>query len=266
MTIKKERQRGLLPWLNLTAFIVMIAVNALASWLPLNGVTTQEVSDAYPNLFTPAEITFSVWGLIYLLLLAFTLYQAGTFKKYVPGCYSIAKRFGPLFILSSFFNITWVFCWHYYLIGLSLLCMLGLLVTLGIIYAQLARSPLSREEVLFVQIPFSTYFGWINIATIANVSAALIGVGWKGFGLSDTFWTVVMLLIGMCIGLSVILFRRDPAYGLILVWAYIGIFIKHVSTDGFVGAYPAIIWTAALGGAVLLIASVWALIRKLKRR
>lgn len=254
-----------MKWVNVIAFLAMVTVNALAVLLPLNGVTPGQVSDAYPTLFAPAGITFSIWSVIYLLLLLYTLYQAGLFAGRAPEGLGAAKRIGPLFALSSLFNIAWIFCWHFDQIPLSLLCMLGLLATLIAIYRRMGKAPLSMQERFMARIPFSIYFGWITVATIANVSAALVSLGWDRFGLSESFWTTAILLVGLAIGLAVILPQQNVAYGLTMTWAYLGIFIKHNSASGWNGQYPVVLWTAAVAGAVLLGASVFAAIRNAKR-
>jgi hypothetical protein len=49
----------------------MVIVNYLAVALSLNNKTTGELSDQHPNLFVPPGFTFSIWGVIYLLLAIF---------------------------------------------------------------------------------------------------------------------------------------------------------------------------------------------------
>ena len=104
---------------NLVAFIGVVVVNALAVTLPLNGRSTGELSDAYPNLFVPAGLTFSIWGVIYLLLGIYAVYQLVKHKPYVD-------RIGWLFVLSSVANMAWIFAWHYELVLLSFAVMLAL--------------------------------------------------------------------------------------------------------------------------------------------
>lgn len=258
-------QSTLIRWLNVIAFLAMVTVNALAVLLPINGITPGQVSDAHPTLFAPSGITFSIWSVIYLLLLLFTLYQTGLLTKRAPEQLGAAQRIGPLFALSALFNIAWIFCWHYNQILLSLCCMLGLLVTLILIYTRIGNTSLSLKERLMARLPFSVYFGWITVATIANVSAALVSLGWNRFGLSESLWTIAILVVGMAIGLSVIIPQRDIFYGLTMTWAYAGIVIKHSSAPGWNNAYPAVLWTAAVAGAVLLAASVIAGIQNAKQ-
>ena len=179
------------------AFLVMVTVNALANILPIGGVGTGEVSDSYPNLFAPAAITFSIWGVIYLLLAMYTLYQIGLFhKKDAPGKGGLINRISTLFMFSSFTNTAWIFAWHYKIIWASLVLMAALFIFLMLINLELKRHELTAREKVFVRLPFSVYFGWITVASIANVTTFLVSVGWDGFGLSEVFWTVAVIAVG----------------------------------------------------------------------
>jgi len=223
--------------LALIAYIAMIVVNFLAVNLPINNRGTGEISDAYTNLFTPAGITFSIWGLIYLLLAIYVIYQ---FKSKNEG---LLKKINILFIITSIANILWIFAWHYDFIGTSLILMLVLLFGLIKIADILRSNELTAEEKKFIKVPFSVYFGWITVATIANITVFLVSINWGGFGVSDFIWTTIVLLVGLIIGIWRMNKDNSFVYGLVLVWAYLGILLKHLSTDGFAGQYPIIIYT-----------------------
>ena len=167
---------------NIAAFIVTLAVNGLAGTTVLNGRTTAQVSDLYSNPFTPAGYVFAIWAVIYTLLLVFVVYQALPKQKDKP----FQKQIGALFILSSVFNVVWLFLWQYDYIALSVVVMFALLATLVAIYLRLGigKSSAPLSEKLAVHLPFSVYLGWITVASIANVAAALVSLGWSGFGLS----------------------------------------------------------------------------------
>lgn len=247
-------------------FIAMITINALANILPINNRTTGEISDAYGNLFAPTGYTFSIWGLIYLLLGGYTLYQLGFFHK--KGNYKINRllnEIGIYFSISSVANFFWILAWHYDLIGLSLILMIIILACLIFINTRLKQEELTSREKLFIRIPFSIYFGWITVATIANITTWLVSINWNGFGISDTIWTIIILIIGAMIGIGTILINRDIPYGLVIIWAYVGIVIKHISKDGFAGQYPAIISTLAICIAISTLAIVFTLIATRKR-
>lgn len=224
----------------LLAYIAMIVVNFLATSLPINNRGTGEISDAYSNLFAPAGITFSIWGLIYLLLAIYVIYQ---FKSKND---SLLKKINILFIITSIANILWIFAWHYDYIGLSLALMLVLLIGLIKIADTLRSNELTAEERKFIGIPFSVYFGWITVATIANVTVFLVSINWGGFGIAEFIWTSIILLIGATIGILRMNKDKSVAYGLVLVWAYLGILLKHLSNDGFAGQYTVVITTVII--------------------
>lgn len=224
----------------LVAYIIMVTVNYLANALPIGGRDTGEISDNYPNLFTPAGYAFSIWGLIYILLAVFVIYQLWQEKNE-----TIAK-INHFFIVNAFLNASWIFAWHYNIIWLSVIIMAGLLYTL-IRIADISRvSNFSKKENWFARLPFSVYFGWITVATIANITVFLLSIGWNRFGLSESFWTIAVLLVGTLIGFWRILKDRAISYGLVLVWAYSAILTKHLSASGFNEKYPAVIWTVAI--------------------
>lgn len=244
-------------------FLAMVTVNALANILPINGVTTGQVSDSYPNLFAPAGLTFAIWGLIYLLLGGYTLYQAGIFldSTHIPET-GLLNRIGILFSISSIANTAWVFAWHYQLIPLSLLLIVVILVCLIQINLITKSAELSGRDYFFIRLPFSVYFGWITVATIANVTIFLVSIGWNGSGLAEATWAVIIIFVGFIIGVATTLRNRDIAYGLVIVWAYAGIFLKHTSPEGFTGQYPAIIYTTVICIILLLLAETYLLISK----
>jgi len=225
-------------------YIAMVIVNFLANGLPINNRSTGEISDAYPNLFAPAGLTFSIWGLIYLLLAGYVLYQFIPFgEKGGQKKEELLKKVNIFFIVTSLANISWIFAWHYDFIALSVLIMATLLIFLIKIADSIRVEQLTRQEKIFISIPFGVYFGWITVAAIANVTVFLVSVGWNGFGIADFIWTSIVLLIGALIGILRMHKDRNVAYGPVLIWAYLGILFKHLSASGFNGHYPSIIVT-----------------------
>jgi len=235
------------------AFAAMIAVNFLANALPIGGVTTGEASDAYANLFTPAGIIFAIWGLIYGLLFVYIIYQFDIGQTGInPQREKLFATINGYFLITSVANIAWIFSWHYGIIWLSVLIMLTLLVFL-IKIADVVRSQMfSLTETLAIRAPFSIYFGWITVATIANITVLLVSLGWNAFGITEAMWTVVILLVGAGIGILRMWKDQNIFYGTVLVWAYSGIWLKHTSASGFNGAYPNIITTVIVCIALFL--------------
>ncbi len=245
------------------AFLGMIAVNALANILPINNTTTGDVSNSYPNLFAPAALTFSIWGVIYTLLAAYTIYQAGVFQKKIPS--SKSKLFADInifYITSSIANILWIFSWHYHLIGISVIFMLVILYCLMKIAGILQKQRLSTKENFLIRVPFSVYFGWITVATIANITTFLVSIHWNSFGLTNELWMVIILLVGACIGLTRMLKDTNMAYGFVLIWAYLGIWMKHTTT--FANQYPPVITTVLICIGLFILAEGKLFLNRLK--
>lgn len=240
-----------LKWINLAAFIVMIGVNILAFLLPLAGVTTSQVSEKYANLFTPAGITFAIWGVIYVCLMLFVIYQLGLMSADTISSL-IRSKIGPWFIISCILNTAWIFLWHYDFIGLSVIIIAALLVSLIIIEKRLESTESTSMSRFMVKAGFDIYFGWIVAAVIANICAFLTKIGWNGFGLPDQFWTVVVLLIAAAIGTVTVLVNRRWLSGLAIIWASIGILIRHISASGLNGRYPIVIVAAIVGIVIIL--------------
>jgi len=232
-------------------YLLMIVANALANILPINGQTTGEISDKYGNLFAPAGYTFSIWGFIYILLAGYVLYQLGFFRKGKTDS-SLLNKIGVYFSISSIANTLWILAWHYEKLGISVIIMIMILYCLIQINRLTSKAKLSRREKVFVRLPFSVYFGWITVATIANITAYLVSINWDGFGITDVVWTIVILLIGLIIGIKTTLKNNDLAYGLVIIWAYVGILIKHISESGFNWQHPLIIITLIICLAVLI--------------
>lgn len=222
-------------------FIGTVVVNALSSVGIINNITPEELSDALPNLFVPLGLTFTVWGVIYIGLLAFTIYSTIVLFKKKEESYFIDKM-GIEFIVASIANISWIFLWHYqsdesYMVLFSLIAMLVLLASLITMYIRLkiGRSEVSQKEKWFVHIPISLYLGWITIATVANATAFLVDLDInKGFinatnllGLSEVYWTNLMLIVATIITLFMLFFRKDIAYSLVVIWAFTGIILKR---------------------------------------
>jgi hypothetical protein len=241
--------KTLIKWIALFSYVGMVTVNALANILPINGMATGAISDSYPNLFAPAGFTFSIWGLIYLLLAVYVGYQ------FIPKSLEQEKFLAQInlyFILSSLANSVWIFSWHYKMIGLSVILMLVILYSLAKISSLTNSKKLALKDVLVLKIPFGVYFGWITIATIANITTFLVGLGWKNFIFPDDVWMIIILLVGMMIASWITIREKNVAYGLVPVWAYFGIYAKHTSPLAFNSMYPNIIMTAVACMGILI--------------
>jgi hypothetical protein len=228
--------------------LLTIIVNVLANALPLNGLNTGEISDQFEILFVPAGYVFSIWGLIYLGLIAFAIFQALPSQR----DHAVYKQISPYYVLASIANSVWIFLWHYEVFTLTILAMVTLLASLLVIYILLNKetSSSSKPHKYFVEIPFSIYLGWISVATIANASQLLYYLGWNGWGISASIWTLIMLIVATLLGLAMLVRNQDIAYTLVLIWALIGIARKQFDTP--LVANTAWITTGILAIAILI--------------
>lgn len=255
---------------SLLLFIAVVTVNALANILPINGVGTGQLSDEIPNLFVPAGLTFSVWGLIYVLLACYAVAAVGqAFRKKASALWNAAD--GAIFSLNMAANAAWIFAWHYRQVALSLglmLVILGTLIWLEERNAAKARTGSAdaggRATRFFLRTSLNVYLGWICVATIANVTALLVVSGWGGWGMDPRFWTVAMIVAGLAVGSLLIFLRGAVAAPLVIVWAYAGIVIKRLQTDR---DYSSAIWISAIVAASLLLVEAGAgILLRLKAR
>lgn len=209
------RKVGLWQVLNLLAFLDTVTINGLANALPINGQTTGEISDRFRVYFVPAGYVFSIWGLIYLGLLGFVIYQL------LPAQRDNQRlaRIGYWFVMSCLANGVWILLWHYEFFALTVAVMLILLLSLIAIYLRLdiGRMRVKAAEKWLVDIPFSIYLGWITVATVANVTALLSYWNWSGWGIHPQVWAAIMLLIATGIAVTMGWTRRDLAYALVIV-------------------------------------------------
>jgi benzodiazapine receptor len=237
-----------LRYANIIFFGLTVVVNSLAGGTTLiGGQVTAAVSDANPTLITPAGYVFSIWGVIYMLLGVFVVYQAlpsQQGKEY-------QSKIGWLFVLSSLINIGWLFLWQFEYLSLSVVLMFLLLATLISIYVRLriGKSAVSLRERLAVQLPFSVYLGWITIASIANVAATLVSIGWDGFGISPETWAILVVAVALIITILMLFTRKDVAYSLVIIWALVGIGVKQSGNQ-------TIVMLAEISAAIVAVALI----------
>jgi hypothetical protein len=235
------------------ATIVTITVNVLANALPINGQRTGEISDRFPVFFVPAGYVFSIWLVIYIGLAAYTVFQALPAQRANPRLQAI----GWWYVLSAAANSVWIFLWHYNLFVWSVVVMLALLASLLVVYLRLAptRRQVARAEWWTTNLPFSVYLGWITVATVANITAALYYVGWNGGFLPPEWWAALMMVVATALGVILLWRYRDFAYALVLVWAIAGIAVKQ-------SAAPVVAGGAWVLVAVLAAALGWFAVRR----
>ena len=230
---------------TLTAIIATLAINTLSNFFPPGGQSVGEIANTVfeQMLFIPANYAFAIWGLIYVGLIAYGIFQLQPIQRRNPNI----RWISTLLIAACIAQVLWIFCFTLRLFGLSILAMLGILLPLVWAYLNLGigEAKTSRKRRWLVQVPFSVYIAWISVATIVNVACALYAAGWSGWGLRDVGWTVIMLVIGGVLAGAVALTRRDLAFVLVYVWAYGAIAVRHASIP--------VIWISAVGVASLVL-------------
>lgn len=209
------------------SIIGTIIINGLANGLPINGQTTASISDRFQVYFVPAGYVFSIWGLIYLGLIAFAIFQALPAQRQNPRM----RATGWWIVLGGIANSAWIFLWHYEQFPLTLLAMLVLLATLIITYLNLGigRTPVPQAEKWAARLPFSIYLGWITVATVANATDLLDYLQWNRFGLAPELWMIIMLAAVLVIAALVSFTRRDIGYNLVILWALAGVALKNAA-------------------------------------
>jgi hypothetical protein len=212
--------------------VVTLVVNGLANALPLNGQNTGQISDRFHVYFVPAGYVFSIWGLIYIGLIAYAIYQALPSQRENPRL----RATGWWIALGGVANSVWIFLWHYNQFPLTLVAMLALLATLIVTYLRLGigQAAVPAGEKWAVHLPFSIYLGWITVATVANISDVLDFLKWDGFGIAPEIWMTIILAAVLVIAIFMNFTRRDVAYAAVLLWALAGISVKQAGVPAVI--------------------------------
>jgi translocator protein len=225
-----EKNSGVLRYANIIAFILTVAINGLAgSTTLIGGQNTAAISNKYTTLITPAGYVFAIWGIIYLLLGVFVIYQALPRER---GS-DYHGKIGWLFVLSSIVNIAWIFVWQYEYLAVSVGLIVVYLLTLIAIYLRvnIGKAKVRTSEKLAVHLPFSVYLGWLSIATIANISLTLVASNWDGFGISPETWAIIVVAVALVLTMLMLRTRKDIAYALVVIWALVGISINQTNQN-----------------------------------
>ena len=246
----------IITWL---LFVGVIAMNALANILPINGYNTGQVSAFYPNTFVPAGFTFSIWGVIYLLLFSYTIgYTYYTIKQaQYPKAFAFIERIHIYFLLTCVFNMAWILAWHYLQIELSVLIMFLFLSTLIQLFLKTSTMAhdLNRIQRFILQTPFIVYLGWISVATIANSTALLVAYKWTAFSIAPVYWSATMIVIAIVLAMLMLKKFKVVEFALVVAWALWGIY--HAQGP----AAPILARISAGGIGLLMTASLFTLFK-----
>jgi translocator protein len=185
-------------------------------------------------LINPAGYAFSIWGLIYSLILVFVVYQA------LPGAWvtrnddMIFNQIGLLFAANMIFNGAWLIVflqntvvWRV-LGGVDIILLTATTVWIMMITT---RNQNNVVEIIGLRCAFSIYGGWLTAATILNIAIVL-----KDFGLKDSspnmivseeVWGCIMLWVAYLVYFLVVLIERNPMFGAVYVWVLIAIIVEQ---------------------------------------
>lgn len=250
----------IITWL---LFVGVIAVNALANILPINGYNTGQVSAFYPNTFVPAGFTFSIWGVIYLLLFSYTIgYTYYTLKqKQFPKAFAFIERINNYFLWTCFFNMSWILAWHFLQIELSVLIMLLFLITLIQLFLKSTTiaNALTSTQKFILQTPFIVYLGWISVATIANITALLVAYKWTAYSIAPVYWSAAMILIAIVLAMLILSKFKVVEFALVVAWALWGIYNAQGPSA------PMLARITAGGIGLLMTASLFSFIQHLRK-
>lgn len=248
---------------NALSVIMVIVINYYSQSRGVNGKTVGELSDEYNNLFTPAGFAFSIWGIIFIMMIIYSVYQlASVFGNSSVDSYrrTSAEKTSFWFILANIGNVSWLFVWLNEWTGASVLVMLTILVSLLniMLRTDLKVSGMSWKDRIFITWPIAVYAGWISVATIANFSAWLSKIGWEGGLLSEVQWTIVMISIAVVVNVFVIWKRNTHAFGMVGVWALFAIYARHQDS------FTAVATSAIIGAGLIFVVNIYHLIVKRK--
>lgn len=249
------KNTGALRYANIIFYVLTIIVNGIAgSTTLIGGQNTAAVSNKYPTLITPAPYVFAIWGIIYVLLGAFVVYQALP-KQRNSG---FIEKIGWLFVVSSILNMAWIVIWQLEYLPVSVVLIIAYLISLIGIYLRLnigkGKTPL--KEKLAVHVPFSVYLGWLSIATIANITLVLVASGWDGLGIAAETWAILIVAVALVLTMLMLGIRKDLAYALVVIWALVGISVNQTNPNVVlatqVGAVIAAIATVAIAALLVI--------------
>lgn len=246
---------------NALAFLAVLIVNYLANALPLNGKNTGELSDQCPNLFTPAGLTFSIWGIIYGWLAVLIGFQIGALfrPKLATRVEPIVDKIGWLFFATCILNVSWIFAWHWEYLALSVVIMTGFLVTLLRLNENIGvgDSKVNNLEKWLSHFPLGIYQGWITVAIIANVTAHLVTSGWRGGGLGEPAWAILMIVIGSAAAIFMLFRQNNIGHGLAVSWALLGIYLKRSESQDIGSPTVGLIAMIAMVILIVITATRW---------
>lgn len=220
-------------WINMIVFAILLVINYVSSVGLINGIDQKEMSDKYLTPITPAPFTFSIWGVIYTLIFISLVLMVLNRNK--TSYRTIIDKVSPLFWLSSLFNIGWIVIFLYDKILFSSIFIVSFTIVLAIINKIIVENNDNRKTTLALS--FGLYNGWLLIATIVNIAAYLVKIGWNRWGLSEEIWGIVLLSLAFVIAVIMMAWLKNAAFTIPAAWACYGIYKFLVSSAGIEMGY-----------------------------
>lgn len=236
-------------WINGLFLVVTLVINTFGALGFINGLSQKEISDMFVTLITPSPSTFSIWSVIYSLLIISIIVMI--VKKDDSYYKSAVNQISTLFWVSCILNIAWIVAFSYVQIELSVLFILGFVITLSLICRKLLK--IQDHKRWLLPLSFGIYTGWLFIATVVNIAAMLVKLKWNGFGIAADIWAIIILIIAILLVVAVLLKIRNAAFPLPIAWAYFGIYQFLNAPEGFNGEFG-LLQNIALAGMVVLAA------------
>lgn len=236
-------------WINAFFLLITLVVNGLGAAGLISGMSQKEISDKYLTLITPSPSAFVIWTVIYALLIVSVIVMI---VKKDDAYYSKAiDKISGLFIVSCLFNIAWIVIFSFLNIGISTIFIIGFAITLSMICTKLKE--INDEKHNLLPLTFGIYTGWLFIATVVNIAAALVKVNWNGFGIAPDIWSSIILIVAILLVLLVTLNIRNAVFPLPIAWAYFNIYKFLKAPEGFNGEFGSL-QTITIAGMVVLLA------------
>lgn len=222
-----------LAFSNLIMLILVFLFNFLTGTGKINNLSQADISAMFPTKITPAGFAFSIWGVIYTLVLAAILWMV--FKHKEKRISEVIHAVGWGFNISALANILWTVTFSYLKLPLSTILIFILLISLVMILKNLSKL-YSRLNIIF-PLAFGMYAGWVMIATVVNIAASLVQVGWDGLGLSEVMWANIILIVSIAIVFLVTYNTTNVIIPLPVAWAYFAIYKAENSIVALVGIF-----------------------------
>ncbi len=216
------KSKILLRWLTLLVVSLHILYNNLYDRIVPN-TSLKIITDKYRSLFVPANYAFSIWGVIYLAILFYCIYQLLPSQREK----SFYDKLNVPLMLSMALGVVWGIVFRESMITLSMIAIFFSFLTAYICLIRVHKSYRNGEHNFWMVLPFSMYAGWLTAATFASLSLWLVYLGWHGGTIGDVYWTVMLITAASLVGFAISFYYYDFVFSLIIAWADFAIYIQR---------------------------------------